>query len=62
MKYTHSSVLNHIMIKYYFFPRSLMKMLAYARNNGIPVWDSGRTAEFVRTRDEARIQQHIIIR
>jgi len=40
--------------EYYFSRDPLMKMLAYARNNGIPVWTVSELADFTRMRDEAR--------
>jgi hypothetical protein len=40
--------------EYYFSRDPLMKMLAYAGRNGIPVWTASKLAEFVRMRDEAR--------
>jgi hypothetical protein len=39
--------------EYYFSRSPLMKMLAYAANNGIPVWTVSELAEFTRIRDEA---------
>ena len=46
--------------EYYFSRDPLMKMLAYARNNGIPVWTVAELAEFVRTRDEARFSNILL--
>ncbi len=40
--------------EYYFSRDPLMKMLAYAGRNGIPVWTASKLSEFVRMRDEAR--------
>jgi hypothetical protein len=39
--------------EYYFSRGPLMKMLAYAANNGIPVWTVSELAEFTIMRDEA---------
>ena len=40
--------------EFYFSRGPLMKMLAYAGNNGIPVWTVSELAEFTKMRDEAR--------
>lgn len=39
--------------EYYFSRGPLIKMLAYAANNGIPVWTVSELSEFTRMRDEA---------
>jgi len=43
--------------EYYFSHDPLMKMLAYARNNGIPVWTVSELADFTEMRDEARFSR-----
>lgn len=40
--------------EYYFSRDPLIRMLAYANSNGIPVWTVSKLAEFVKMRDEAR--------
>lgn len=39
--------------EYYFSRTPLMKMLAYAKSNGIPVWTAIKLLDFVKMRDEA---------
>jgi len=39
--------------EYYFSRGPIIKMLAYAANNGIPVWTVSELSEFTRMRDEA---------
>jgi hypothetical protein len=46
--------------EYYFSREPLMKMLAYAGSNGIPVWTVSELAEFTRTRDEARFSNILL--
>ena len=43
--------------EYYFSRDPLMKMLAYADSNGIPVWTVSELAGFARMRDEARFSR-----
>jgi hypothetical protein len=54
----HNEVYSYISVKshndeYYFSKAPLMKMLAYANNNGIPVWTALKLLDFVKMRDEA---------
>jgi len=51
--YSYISIKSHN-DEYYFSRDPLMKMLAYANSNGIPVWTVSKLAEFVKMRDEAR--------
>ncbi len=39
--------------EYYFSKTPLMKMLAYANSNGIPVWTALKLLDFIKMRDEA---------
>ena len=41
--------------EYYFSKIPLMKMLAYANSNGVPVWTSLKLLDFIKMRDEASI-------
>lgn len=40
--------------EYYFSKAPLMKMLAYADSNGIPVWTALKLLDFIKVRDEAK--------
>ncbi len=45
--------------EYYFSKVPLMKMLAYANRNGVPVWTSLNLLDFIKMRDEASFSQII---
>jgi hypothetical protein len=54
----HNEVYSFISVKshndeYYFSKSPLMKMLAYAKLNNIPVWTELKLLDFIRTKDEA---------
>ena len=54
----HSEVYSFISVKshndeYYFSKTPLMKMLAYANSNGIPVWTEVNLLDFLKMKDEA---------
>jgi len=54
----HSEVYSFISVKshndeYYFSRIPLMKMLAYASKNGVPVWTALKLLDFIKMRDEA---------
>jgi hypothetical protein len=54
----HNEVYSFISVKshndeYYFSKAPLMKMLAYAKNNGIPVWTALKLLDFIKMRDNA---------
>jgi len=54
----HNEVYSFISVKshndeYYFSKIPLMKMLAYANSNGIPVWTALKLLDFIKMRDEA---------
>jgi hypothetical protein len=50
--YSYISVKSHN-DEYFFSKAPLMKMLAYARNNGIPVWTALKLLDFIKMKDEA---------
>jgi len=55
----HNEVYSFISVKshndeYYFSKAPLMKMLAYANSNGIPVWTALKLLDFIKMRDEAK--------
>lgn len=55
----HNEVYSFISVKshndeYYFSKAPLMKMLAYANSNGIPVWTASKLLDFLKMRDEAK--------
>jgi hypothetical protein len=51
--YSYISIKSHN-DEYYFSRDPLLKMLAYARSQGIPVWSAERLAGFLRAREQAR--------
>jgi len=58
----HNEVYSFISVKshndeYYFSKAPLMKMLAYANSNGIPVWTALELLDFIKMRDETRFSK-----
>lgn len=58
----HDEAYSFISIKshndeYYFSKEPLMKMLAYAKCNNIPVWTANRLLDFIKMKDEASFSQ-----
>ena len=54
----HNEVYSFISVKshndeYYFSKKPLMKMLAYAKSNGIPVWTELKLLDFIKMKDDA---------